>query len=147
VAGILTEDSESGAFECISQLGVAGPGLGDPAPHDVATHVLERVVEARPGAQPLPVGRDLRPQKQSQPTSTSRSRITTQFTSASVKPAPAMVHESESGTNFSPCLTNWLLHGEGLWPAKFEHPIEACCRRSALQLSAIRDDEPGAGHR
>jgi len=35
-----------------------------------------------------------------------------------------LVHESESGTDFSPGLTNWLLHGERLWPAKFEHPIQ-----------------------
>jgi hypothetical protein len=38
------------------------------------------------------------------------------------------VHESESGTDFSPCLTNWLLHGERLWPAKFEHPIQDVAR-------------------
>jgi hypothetical protein len=35
-----------------------------------------------------------------------------------------LVHESECGTNFSPGLTNWLLHGERLWPTKFEHPIQ-----------------------
>ena len=40
----------------------------------------------------------------------------------------ALVHESESGTNFSPCLSNWLLHGERFWPAKFEHPIQDVAR-------------------
>jgi hypothetical protein len=39
-----------------------------------------------------------------------------------------LVHESESGTDFCPCLTNWLLHGERLWPTKFEHPIQDVAR-------------------
>ncbi len=38
------------------------------------------------------------------------------------------MHESECGTDFSPCLTNWLLHGERLWPTKFEHPIQDVAR-------------------
>jgi hypothetical protein len=46
----------------------------------------------------------------------------------------ALVHESESGTKFSPCLTNWLLHGEGLWPAKFEHPTQNVARDQSFSF-------------
>ena len=67
----------------------------------------------------------------------------------------ALVHESESGTDFSPGLTNWLLHGERLWPAKFEHPIQNVARDQRFarwglighSSPAIRDDEHGAGRR
>jgi hypothetical protein len=41
---------------------------------------------------------------------------------------PALVHEFDSGRNFSACLTNWLLHGERLRPAKLEHSIQEVAR-------------------
>ena len=59
------------------------------------------------------------------------------------------MHESESGTNFSPCLTNWLLHGEGLWPTKFEHPIQDVARdqRFSFLRFGMTSPEPVADDR
>ena len=45
-----------------------------------------------------------------------------------IRDIAALVHESESGTKVSHCLTNWLLYRERLWPAKLEHPMQDVAR-------------------
>jgi hypothetical protein len=61
----------------------------------------------------------------------------------------AWVHESECGTNLSPGLTNWLLHGERLWPTKFEHPIQDVARdqRFSFLRFGMTSTEPVADDR
>jgi hypothetical protein len=63
--------------------------------------------------------------------------------------AEALVHESESGRSFSPCLTNWLLHGERLWPAKLEHSIQEVARdqRFSFLRFGMTSTEPVADDR